>query len=78
MNQPWEVTELATRVNTEFKRVMHAERQLKGWQNEFALAQASLKAAQAEYADVLNRWDTVSDKVAPKDLQDAPAPANNQ
>lgn len=72
MNEPYEITNLASTVNTQFKRVLKAERQVKGWTDELALARASLASAQAEYNDVLNRWDTVSDTITKKDLQDAP------
>lgn len=72
MNEPFEITLLGTAVSTNFKRVVKAQKQIQSWTDELALAQASLAAAHAEFNDALNRWDTVSDNIAPKDLQEAP------
>lgn len=77
-NEPFEISQVATQVNSAFKRAMKAEQQLNAWKNEFELAQIALKSAQAAYADLLNRWDTVSDTISKRVLEEIPSPLSER
>lgn len=66
---PVEIRQAMAEANLSHKRLIRAETQYNAWVEELKRARELSTLRQAELADLLNRWDTVSPTLGPSKLE---------